>query len=155
MIRFTFLILLVVVFTSCDRSRIYADYENLNGVWKQDSTYSFSFGIEDLNSTYNLIVSLTNRSSYPYYNLYFNYELLDEADSVLSEKLEEILFFDPKTGRPKGSGSGNLFSHNHTILQDFKFDKAGTYNLRISHFMRTDSLLDIERVGLRVETGSE
>ena len=140
----------IVLLFCCDQNRVMEDFKDLNGIWHKDSTVIFNFNIEDASRTYNLKAEFSSRFTYSYYNLYFNYKLL-LGDSVILKKLEEIILFEPKTGKPLGSGVGNLFDHEKILLEDFSFFTSGSYRIELDQFMRIDSLSDVERVGARIE----
>lgn len=140
--------------TGCDQNRVMEDFKNFDGTWHKDSTARFDFVIDDISKTYNLKAEFSSRFTYPYNNLYFNYKLLLE-DSIIQEELREIILFDPKTGNPLGSGTGNLFDHEKMLQENFSFFTSGKYRIELDQFMRMDSLSDIERVGARVEFYSE
>lgn len=150
---------IVVVFfilISCDSSRVYEDYDNLEeAFWHMDSVKQFSFEIEDPTLSYNLLATFRNASSYPFYNIYFEYALIDSLDSVLVKQLKEVDLFDPKTGEPYGSGLGDLFDHSIPVIENYNFEEAGTYSLRLQQSMRSDSLPFILSVGARVEVVEE
>ncbi len=143
-------ITILMLFAQCDSNRVMENFSNLSGFWHKDSVVAFSFDIEDLEKTYNLKAEFSNRFTYPYHNLYFNYRLTS-GDSVLEKELKEIILFDPKTGKPNGAGAGNLFSHEIYLLQNYTFGAMGEYRIELEQFMRMDSLPDIERIGARVE----
>ncbi len=149
-------IFLVLLLTSCDSSRVYEDYEEMEeAFWHMDSVKRFSFEIEDTQTAYNLLATFRNSSRYPFYNIYFQYSLTDSLDSVVVKQLKEADLFDPKTGQPKGSGLGDMFDHSVPILENYKFSKPGTYSLNLQQQMRLDSLPFILSVGARVELVEE
>ncbi len=61
---------------------------------------------------------------------------------------------DPKTGKPNGSGLGDLFDHKFLIKRNYRFPKPGKYTMQIRQYMRQDPLLNILSVGITVEKGS-
>ena len=147
--------LLLVLATACDSARVYQEYNDLEQLfWHVDSVQRFDFEIEDTDLNYNLLATFRNDASYPYYNLYFQYVLLDSLDT-LKKQLTEVNLFDPKSGEPLGDGLGNLFDHQAMLEENITFEKAGTYSLTLQHFMRLDTLPLIMSVGARVEKVEE
>ncbi len=148
-----FLILAVfVALTSCDSSRVYEDYNDLEeAFWHLDSIQTFDFEIVDTTKTYNLLGTFRNASSYPFYNLYFQYTLQDSIGNVLLQELKQVDLFDPKTGEPQGSGLGDLFDHSFLLQENYSFEKAGKYALSFEQYMRRDTLPFILSVGARIE----
>ena len=116
-----------------------------------DSIQTFSFDIEDTERRYNLLGTFRNASSYPFYNLYFQYTLQDSTGNVLRQELKQVDLFDPKTGEPHGSGLGDLFDHSFVLEENYEFQNPGTYSLSFEQYMRRDTLPFILSVGARVE----
>lgn len=119
--------------------------------WHLDSIQSFQFKIEEAERPYNLVATFRNASSYPFYNLYFQYTLKDSLGNVLSKELKQVDLFDPKTGEPFGSGLGDLFDHSFILEESYEFESEGTYSLSLEQYMRRDTLPFILSVGARVE----
>ncbi|MEM0938822.1 MAG: gliding motility lipoprotein GldH [Bacteroidota bacterium] len=145
-------IILSVFILSCDSTRVYNDFNDLdNAYWHMDSVQHFSFKIEDTIKKYNILATFRNSSSYPFYNIYFQYSLKDSSNHTLEKKLTELNFFDPKTGEPLGSGLGDLFDHTFPLEENYTFREPGEYRLALQQFMRMDTLPFILSVGARVE----
>jgi len=142
----------MLLLMSCDPSRVYEDFRDMEqGCWHLDSLQSFSFEIEDTTKSYHLLAAFRNASAYPFYNLYFQYSLLDSAENIVKEELREYNFFDPKTGEPLGSGLGDLFDHRVMLEEDYSFSNEGRYQIQLRQKMRMDTLPFILSVGARVE----
>jgi gliding motility-associated lipoprotein GldH len=127
-----------------------------NNQWYIDTVPAFTFTIEDINTPYNIYYNVRNANSYPYYNLYLTYYLMDEQGKQISARLQELTLLDPKTGKPLGDGLGDIFDHRIIALQNYKFPKPGKYTMKVKQYMRQDPLPAIMSVGIRVEkaTGS-
>lgn len=152
MTRYLSIIALFVLIVSCDSSRVYEDFNDMDeAFWHLDSIQTFSFDIEDTTKSYNLLSTFRNASSYPFYNLYFQYTLEDSIGTVLKQELKQVDLFDPKTGEPFGSGLGDLFDHSFVLEENYTFENAGSYTLSFEQYMRRDTLPFILSVGARVE----
>jgi gliding motility-associated lipoprotein GldH len=142
-----------VLLTSCDEKRLYeknADFRQR--YWLAQDHPTFDFVIDDINTNYNLFITVRNESSYQNSNLYFTYYLTSESGNSLQRKLTSEFLFDKKTGRPLGnSGLGDIYEHRFPLLENFAFPEPGAYSIRYEQFMRTDTLRGIVSVGLRVE----
>lgn len=142
----------VVFFTACDSTKVYDNFVDFDeGCWHKDSLTSFSFNITEASQRYNLKAKFRNAQSYPYHNLYYHCTLKDANDSILNEIQKEIFLFDPTTGKPCGSGLGNLFDHSQAVMENYTFPNAGSYSVDLKQFMRLDTLPFILSVGWRVE----
>jgi gliding motility-associated lipoprotein GldH len=62
-----------------------------------------------------------------------------------------IDLFEPKTGKPLGSGLGDIFDHRQLLLDDYKFPNSGKYTISFQQYMRVDSLTNIRSMGVRIE----
>ncbi len=143
---------LLLALCSCDPNRILDDNRDLEGAfWHKDSVVSFDFEIEDLSTGYNVYANIRNAQHYPFYNLYYRYAILDTDGNEISQKLENLNLFDPKTGEPFGSGLGDLFDHRQLILENYNFPAAGNFTITLTQYMRRDSLPLIQSIGARVE----
>ncbi len=145
-------VVLLMLSTSCDENRVYeknVDFPNQR--WAVDSIPSFEFEISDAGKPYNIYWNVRNTVAYPYRNLYVTYYIEDTAGRRLTADLHNMLLFEPKTGKPYGSGLGDIFSHQFMALPNFKFDREGVYRIRLEQYMRTDTLPEVVSVGTRVE----
>ncbi|SNS57701.1 gliding motility-associated lipoprotein GldH [Ekhidna lutea] len=150
--RYLSTFILCIVLISCDSSRVYEDFNDMEeAFWHLDSIQTFTFQIEDPSQRYHLMANFRNASSYPFYNLYFQYTVKDSLDNILDQKLKQVNLFDPKTGEPYGSGLGDLFDHSFVLEEDYQFPAEGTYSLSFEQYMRRDTLPFILSVGARVE----
>lgn len=141
-----------IVLISCDSSRVYEDYHDMEeSFWHLDSTQRFQFQIEDTTRRYNLDATFRNASSYPFYNLYFQYTISDSLGNTLEEQLKEVHLFDSKTGKPYGNGLGDLFDHSFRLEEQYQFAAPGKYTISLVQYMRRDTLPFILSVGARVE----
>jgi gliding motility-associated lipoprotein GldH len=147
------LILITVIFSSCDENRLYEDYHDFdNRSWSVKELPRFDFAIQDTQRSYNIYCNLRNSVSYPFSDFRVTYELQDSLHTQLEKKLVMEYLFDKKTGKPFGdSGLGDIYDHQFLILKNYKFKKAGVYTVQFEQFMRTDELEGILAVGLRVE----
>ena len=90
----------------------FENYKDLEkGKWASDEMIDFEININDTSQKYHLVYTLRNSLNYPYYNLYLKYKLKDSIGSTLSENLQELILMDKKTGKPFGSGFGDMYDH--------------------------------------------
>lgn len=159
MMKSTFIVFLIVVvlgFWACDSNRVYEEnIEMENKTWVADTTLNFQFQIDEREQAYNLYYNLRNSLSYPFQNIYVNYTLEDTLGNQLASELINKDLFHPKTGKPYGSGLGDVFDHQFVILNNYQFENPGVYRLKLQQFMRRDSLPEVIAVGVRVEKSTE
>jgi len=141
---------------SCDRNRVYEDFSDFDQkFWHQDSVVTFQFAIDNVEQPYMLKTLFRNGRAYPYHNMYYQYTLRNDKDSVLSKELKQIFLFDPKTGEPNGGGIGSTYDQSQVVVEKFTFPAAGMYSVAIQQYMRLDTLPDVLSVGWRVERATE
>lgn len=137
---------------ACDSKRVVEANEELpKRNWYIDSIPSFRFKVEDASKQYNLLINVRNTESYPYYNLYLRYYLLDSTEKEIKSQQVELILMDPKTGKPTGDGLGDIYSHQYQLLGNFMFPKQGEYVVKLKQYMRQDPLPEINSVGIRLE----
>jgi gliding motility-associated lipoprotein GldH len=153
MYRLLFALVVCAVLFSCDSQRVYETNKDFaQGQWPQRDTAKFVFTIADTAVVYNVLVNVRNTLDYETARLFVNYTLMDSAGTVMRKRLLENMLFDRKTGEPFGkSGLGNIYDHQIMVEPRMKFPYAGSYEVRLTHLMRVDSLQEILSVGVRVE----
>jgi gliding motility-associated lipoprotein GldH len=151
-ITFSTTLLILILLTACDQPRVYEQNIDIgNKIWVADSLLSFQFDPKDISKNYNLYFNIRNTAAYPFENIYVTYYLKDTLGNELKKKLINYNLFDPKTGKPFGSGLGDVFDHQFLILENYKFERPGPYVFQLQQYMRRDSLPEIMSAGLRVE----
>jgi len=145
--------LLLLLFSACDDARVFEEYKNFeNKKWSAKEVVTFSFTIQDINQPYTIYFNIRNTLSYPNYNIYNTYELADQTGKIVESKMVENNLMHPQTGEPLGAAaSGDIFDNQFVLLENYKFAKAGSYQLRLRQYMRMDELPEIVAVGIRVE----
>ena len=150
--KYLAVLLIFFLLLGCDSTRVYEDFNDMEeSFWHIDSVQTFTFEIQDTSKAVNVLATFRNGSAYPFYNLYFQYSLMDSTQAIVDSQLEQYHFFDAITGEPLGSGLGDLFDHSVVLIEDYKFSASGSYTLQLQQFMRMDTLPFILSVGARVE----
>jgi gliding motility-associated lipoprotein GldH len=147
-------VFLLVLFTlsSCDKARVYEkNVDFKTNVWHINEAALFDVEIKDADQPYHIAVNVRNSLNYPYRNLYIKYQLADSLGHIIDDRLYEIMLFHPKTGKPYGSGMGDLFDHQNRIRETYRFPYAGNYTISLKQYMRVDELPYIVSTGIRIE----
>ncbi len=145
-------LVMILGLAGCDSQVVYEKNINFQKKrWLISDTPTFRFEIADAQKTYNIYWNIRNTIAYPYRNLYLTYTLEDTLGHTLTTDLHDMLLFEPKTGEPYGGGLGDIFTHQIIALPRHRFDSAGTYQIRLQQYMRTDTLPEIVSVGIRIE----
>jgi gliding motility-associated lipoprotein GldH len=137
----------------CDSRRVFEDnVEFHDRSWKINEPAQFEFSIGDTSLKYNVLMNIRNSLDYPYTRIFVNYDLQRHDNTSLSKKMIAENLFDQKTGKPFGnSGIGDIYDHQFAILKNYSFDKTGNYKIRLTQFMRMDTVPGVLAVGVRIE----
>jgi gliding motility-associated lipoprotein GldH len=119
-------------------------------IWPTTAIEHFTFYIADPTQAYDIALLITNNPTYPYQNLFISYELKGEKEHLLQRGLQEGMLFEPKTGKPLGTGWNKKKNHQFVLLRGCQFPNPGTYQVDLTQFMRTEDLAGIEAIGIQV-----
>nr|WKN36910.1 gliding motility lipoprotein GldH [Tunicatimonas sp. TK19036] len=149
----TIAILFVIMsLIGCDGNRLYEQNVNFEKkAWAVDSLPVFRFQIENPEQPYNIYWNVRNTVAYPYRNLYLTYYLEDTLGNTIVKDLQNMELFESRTGKPYGSGLGDIFTHQILAIPNYQFDTAGMYQIRLQQYMRRDTLPEILSIGVRIE----
>lgn len=145
-------LLLAGSLTACDPNRVFeqnTDFPNYS--WDVQQKPSFTFAIADTTTRYNVYFNVRNAADYGFYNLYVKHTLTGPGGRVKSSLLHQMILLDPKTGEPRGTGTGDIFDHQMLALPNQHFAQAGNYTLTLEQYMRQDQLPGLMAIGVRVE----
>ena len=152
--RFLVCLSLILVLKSCDSSRVFEDFEDLSSGWAISDTVSFHVELGPSDFPYMITSQFRADISYPYSNLYYYFQMSDEKDSLIYSELREVELFEAKTGKPLGSGLGDLYHVEDVSFIDLSIAEKSKFKASIIQYMRLDTLRGIDRIGLRVNTQS-
>ncbi len=143
---------LAFALAACDPDLVFNDNVDIEeGKWFVKQVPSFGFDIPDASARYNVYYNLRNGRAYPYYNLYLTRYLFDAKGKLVEKKLDQLFLADATTGKPLGTGLGDLFDHKVLALKEYRFPAPGRYTLKIEQYMRQNPLPDVFSVGVTVE----
>ncbi|MFT4032800.1 MAG: gliding motility lipoprotein GldH [Siphonobacter sp.] len=150
MLRYGLFLFLGLV--GCQTNAIFKESIELpDGKWPIKTTPTFTFEVKDAFQTYNLYYTIRNTKSYPYYNLYVTRTIIGPDGKSLERKLDELKVANATTGKPTGTGLGDIYDHKFMFVKQYRFPKPGTYSIKIEQYMRQDPLPEVLSVGLSVE----
>lgn len=155
-----YLISSILFLSSCqDQNRIFERNEEFpKGEWQRQNHPTFEFKITDTTQTYNVLYNVRNTMDYEFSNIYMNYILEDSVGNTLYQNQLQAFLFD-QAGKPTGEKSfffslavADIYDHYYLCLSHIKFEKSGTYRLKLKQYMRNqDPLKNILAVGVRIE----
>jgi len=142
---------LLGLLTACDPNRVFeqnTDFPSYS--WDVQQKPAFTFAIQDTAARYDVYFNVRHASAYGFYNLYVKHTLTGPAGQVGLPLLHQMLLMDPKTGEPKGSGTGDIYDIQFLALPNQRFARPGNYTLTLEQYMRQDQLPGLMAVGVRV-----
>lgn len=144
-----FLFLLVLGIASCNTDRVFEEYQGMPELhWNVEDTVGFEIEAIDANTSLPLL-GLRYNDTYEFHNLYVRYLLTDSVGKVVADSLVNIHLFDAKSGKPLGSGFGNVYTKFDT-LPNLGIPQGQKHQYRFIQYMRTEELKGIEAVGLKI-----
>lgn len=142
---------MLCLLTACDPNRVFEENTDFpNYSWDVQQKPAFTFAIEDTTALYDVYFNVRHASAYGFYNLYVKHTLTGPAGQVGQPQLHQMLLLDPKTGEPKGSGTGDIYDMQLLALPNQRFVKPGNYTLTLEQYMRQAQLPGLMAMGVRV-----
>lgn len=147
------ILLLSLLLTACGESGVALDetksFDEMG--WIQKQPIGFDVSIPDSLSSYAVYLVVRQNNSYPFYNLYISPSILDAKGKTIQKGLAEAILYDPKTGKPKGAGFGDIYEKKFLVYPALKFPRKGNYKIQMEQSMRVDTLSGIVSIGLLLE----
>jgi gliding motility-associated lipoprotein GldH len=150
MLRFLSVISIFVFLVSCDENGIFDEYVTItDAAWTKDNVVSFEFTLNDTLSENQVYINIRNTVDYPYSNLF----LFTQVDFPDGRILRDTLEYEMTNAEGQWLGDGISGIKNNLLYykKDVVFYEKGDYKFSVQHGMRTDSLIGIQNVGLRIE----
>jgi len=154
-IRNSLLLLLVsILFFSCDKKRVFDDYKSVGSAWHKDSIVTFNLPELDSTKRYNLFVTLRDNNNYPFNNLFLIVGL------EMPNGFTKVDTLEYQMANPDGSLMGDGFSDikESKLFYKEKVRFRGTYKVNIKQAVRENgkvpgvtALEGITEVGFRIE----
>lgn len=144
---------------SCNQNFVFDKYESVGNTWHKDNPVEFKFNAPDTVKTYQLFFNIRNNQDYKFSNLFLIAELNYPNGKTLVDTLEYQMA--KPTGEFLGTGALNIKDNKlwyKGYNQPFVFNEPGEYQLKVSHAMRQNGVVEgvkllegVTEVGFRVE----
>lgn len=140
---------------SCDKKRVFDEYQSVGKSWDKDSVVSFDLPKLDPKKYYNLFVNIRDNNDYPYNNLFLIVALEQPNKVTLVDTLEYQMANED--GTLLGDGFTDVKESKLVYKEHMKF-KPGAYKVHIRHAVRQTGKVEgvkkldgITEVGFRIE----
>lgn len=148
------LLLLVILFSSCDKKRVFDQYKSVGTTWHKDSIVTFNLPELDSTKRYDLFVNLRAKNDYQYNNL-FLIVALELPNGYTKVDTLEYQMADPQ-GTLLGEGFSDIKESKLFYKENVRF--RSKYKVHIKQAVRENgkvpgvkALDGITEVGFRIE----
>ena len=156
MIRTLLFYCLIFTLLSCNDDQEYAEFQDLNGVWKKTDTVKFRF-LQPVDSVkYDLFFNIRVDRSYGFNNLYLISKIKFPHGKIVQDTLEYRMA--KPNGELLGKGGTGVKESKLWYKQGVTFPEEGRYKVFLRQAMRKrgevkalDSLEGVMDVGLIIE----
>jgi len=139
-----------LAFASCDRNKVYEEYVEIDDyVWNSAKPLSFEFEISDTTALHDIYVNVRHANQYPYSNLWLFINSWAPSGQKAVDTIQCVLA--DEHGKWTGSGLGDIWDKQILWKKNVRFATAGKYHVEYNQAMRTENLVGIMDMGLRVE----
>ena len=154
MLRSIVVFVLFLSLSSCQNNNEKILVNDVGNQWKKNVPQSFDFEVNDAQNQKNLMFVVRNNNDYPYSNLFLITYL--KAENEKNFKIDTLNYIMAK---PNGEWLGKGFGETKEILfqykNQYKFPKKGKYIIGVKQGMRTNSLVGIEDLGVKLENSTQ
>ncbi|HSI69417.1 MAG TPA: gliding motility lipoprotein GldH [Gillisia sp.] len=149
-------VIAAAVATSCDKDRVFDEYQSLPGEWNKDSVITFKLENLDTLQNYNLFINVRNNNDFAYSNLFLIAQIQFPYGKVITDTLEYQMA--APGGEWLGTGFGDVKESKLWYKEQVRFNEPGRYEVSLRHAMRKsgreEGIKDLEgitQVGFRIE----
>lgn len=140
--------MLVLLFTSCTNTNLVDTNEAIaDNNWTYAKSAKATVEIKDIKQPYHIYFKLRHTADYRYANLFVWAKIKGNG---LSKNARYQFKLAQPDGTWLGKGSGDIFTYNFSLLTDFRFPKAGKYQIEVEQNMRDNPLVGVSDVGITV-----
>jgi gliding motility-associated lipoprotein GldH len=149
-----FLLLVLTLFFSCDKKRVFDEYKSVGSAWHKDSIVTFNLPELDSTKKYNLFVNLRANNNYPFNNIFLIVAIERPNGFTKVDTLEYLM------ANPDGSLLGDGFTDikESKLFYKEKVRFRGNYKVHLKQAVRENgrvpgvtALEGITDVGFRIE----
>lgn len=147
---------LSVTLFSCDKQRVFDEYQEIDGSWHKKQKVAFTFEQQDTVTKYNMFVNIRNNNEYPFNNLFLIVSML-QPDGVTKVDTLEYQMTNPD-GSLMGDGFSDVKESKLWYKENTNFPKKGKYVVSIEQAVREtgkvggmEQLPGISEIGFRIE----
>ncbi len=146
--KYFLIILLAVVFVSCDSSFFFEENKPVDTKgWTRAENQVFDVDVTDTAKFYDFYINIRNTENYPYSNIFFFVETTFPGNERAIDTIECRLA--TPDGRWTGKG-GDIKDNQFLFKRKVLFPFSGNYKFEIRQGMRDSALVGIKDIGLKI-----
>ena len=139
---------MIFLLASCTNNNLVDTNEAVaDNNWTYAKAAKATVEIKDITKPYKFYFKLRHTSDYRYSNIYV---MVSIKGSAFNKSIRYEFKLATSSGEWLGKGSGDIYTNNFSLLNDYRFAKAGKYNIEIEQNMRDNPLIGISDVGITV-----
>jgi gliding motility-associated lipoprotein GldH len=139
--QFILFAFIIVFLTGCRDDLVYSKKIDIDGIWNYNDTLSFPIEIDQIDISYDLILSLTYGQDFGYQNIYvkINTQYPD------GKKIEDVLSLNLTDGAGifLGDCNSSICEIDILLQEKFKFKVQGDYEISIMQNGREENLENV------------
>ena len=142
------IVIISILLVSCQDNVVYTAFKTLPLMgWEADSSLCYNPTITDSTAVYQMQITVRHTDAYPFQNLWLFVDINKDTLNIIRDTIECYLAND----RGEWLGSG-LTIHELPLLYDdnFRFATNGEYHIAITQGMRSDTLMGIKEIGVKI-----
>jgi len=154
------IVLLLLVFASCDSNMVVGEMKALPNYWDKNEVLKFQVNSLDSLKKYNLFLHLWNTNDYPYNNIHLIASIEFPHGKTITDTLEYRMA-NPD-GTWMGIGIGTVKENKLWYKENISFFEEGIYTLTLSQAVRNNGevhgvtqLEGITQVGYSIEEANQ
>lgn len=146
----------IMVFTACNSTDFFNEYQSLPEGWKKNEPVVFDFESLDTLTMYNAYLNIRTTSEYPYSNLFVIVKMKVPEGATLIDTLQYQMA--NANGSMLGTGFTDIKEHKLVWRKNIPLKKQGVYTIEVNHAMRQlnevkgDAVLQgVSEIGLQLQ----
>lgn len=145
------LFFLLIFLASCADNAIFEENTNIpSKAWNRKNIVTFKVPMYDTLNPYKIFINIRNNGNYTRRNIYLFITVISPKGDKIKDTVNCILA-DEKGKWYGKSNLGDLYFNKFLYKPNVRFPHSGTFVFTIEQAMRTETIYDIEDVGIRIE----
>ena len=142
--KLLFLIVLTVLFTSCQKDIVFSQFVSIpSGEWGNEELANFDYTISDKDADYRMLIYVRHTERYPYQNMWLFVDNGARRDTI------EFYLADDR-GQWLGDRHHGFIEMPVLFEQNYHFPDTGMYHMAIQHGMRDSVLRGVMDIGVEI-----